>query len=123
MFDGNLDKISAYDAAKRLAYDTTFDIDGGGLTAVWMDLNYNWGNPIFQKRVGESLNLAVNYIADVLHTLYLQSETEDFSLTFPLESMHLWFVGVAITTIAIIVIVASTRRRLKQPKGRLIRLF
>jgi len=123
VFDGNLDKISAYDAAKRLAYDTTFDIDGGGLTAVWMDLNYNWGNPIFQKRVGESLNLAVNYIADVLHTLYLQSETEDFSLTFPLESMHLWFVGVAITTIAIIVIVASTRRRLKQPKGRLIRLF
>jgi len=27
-FDGRLDTVSAYDAAKNLAYDTTFDVDG-----------------------------------------------------------------------------------------------
>lgn len=67
-FDGILNTISAYDAAKNLAYDTTFDIDGD-LTCVWMDQNYNWNNPTFKNRAGESLNLAVNYLADVLHTL------------------------------------------------------
>jgi len=67
-FDGSLEKISAYDAAKKLAYDTTFDADGD-LTSVWMDQNYDWINPTFKNRVGESLNLAVNYLAAVLHTL------------------------------------------------------
>jgi len=68
-FDGELVFISAYHAAKELAYDTTFDVDGD-LTCIWMDENYNWGNPTFKDRAGESLNLAVNYLADVLHTLY-----------------------------------------------------
>jgi len=73
-FDGVLNNISAYDAAKNLAYDTTFDIDGD-LTCVWMDQNYNWSNLTFKNRAGESLNLAVNYLTDVLHTLYLDSDT------------------------------------------------
>jgi hypothetical protein len=69
-FDGSLDNITAYEAAKTLAYDTTF---GGkmNLTCVWMDNNYNWSNPTFRNRCGESLNLAVNLVADVLHTLYI----------------------------------------------------
>ena len=71
-FDGSLTIISAYDATKDLAYDTTFDVDGA-LTCVWMDQNYNWNNPTFRDRCGESLNLAVNYIADVLHTLYVEA--------------------------------------------------
>ena len=70
-FDGELRIISAYDAAVELAYDTTFDRLGRGLTCLWMDRNYNWSNPIFVARVGESLNLAVNYVADVLYTLYM----------------------------------------------------
>jgi hypothetical protein len=70
-FDGELRIISAYDAAVELAYDTTFDRLGRGLTCLWMDGNYNWSNPIFIARVGESLNLAVNYVADVLYTLYM----------------------------------------------------
>ncbi|MCX8161938.1 MAG: hypothetical protein N3E44_02955, partial [Candidatus Bathyarchaeota archaeon] len=70
-FDGELRVISAYDAAVELAYDTTFDRLGRGLTCVWMDENYDWSNPIFVGRVGESLNLAVNYVADVLYTLYV----------------------------------------------------
>jgi hypothetical protein len=71
-FDGNLDAISAYEAAKKLAYDTTFDVDGP-LNCTWMDQNYDWNNPTFKNRAGESLNLAVNYVADVLHALYLEA--------------------------------------------------
>ena len=71
-FDGNLSSTSAYDAAKNLAYDTTFD-GANGLTCVWMENNYNWGNPTFANRAGESLNLAVNSIADFLHTLYSEN--------------------------------------------------
>lgn len=71
-FDGELTLISAYDAAKELAYDTTFDVDGD-LTCVWMDQNYNWSDPVFKNRCRESLNLAVNYLTDVLHTLYSEA--------------------------------------------------
>ena len=69
-YDGSLDLINAYDAAVTLAYDTTFDVNGD-LTCVWMDQNYDWNNSTFAGRSGESLNWAVNYLADVLHTLYL----------------------------------------------------
>lgn len=68
-FDGKLETVSAFSAAANLAYDTTFDIDGN-LTCRWMDQNYNWSDPTFRNRAGESLNLAANYLADVLHTLY-----------------------------------------------------
>jgi len=71
-FDGSFDVMSAYEAAKNLAYDTTFDVDGD-LTCVWMDQNYNWNNPSFRDRCGESLNLAVNYLTDVLHSLYSEA--------------------------------------------------
>ena len=68
-YDGSLTTLTAYNAAVNIAYDTTF---GGNnhLTCVWMDDNYNWNNPTFSGRCGQSLNLAVNDIADVLHTLY-----------------------------------------------------
>lgn len=66
-FDGSLDLVSANDAARMLAYDTTFD-STGDYTCVWMDQNYDWNNSTFKDRAGESLNLAVNYLADVLHT-------------------------------------------------------
>jgi hypothetical protein len=71
-FDGTLSTITAYNGALNLAYDTTF---GGSkhLTCVWMDTNYNWKNPTFASRCGESLNIAVNTVTDVLHTLYLQA--------------------------------------------------
>jgi len=67
VFDGELSQISAYDAVLKLAYDTTFDIYGD-LTCVWMDQNYNWNNATFKNRCGDSLNRAVNLIADVIHT-------------------------------------------------------
>jgi len=69
-YDGSLNIITAHNAAKNLANDTTFDVDGD-LTCVWMDQHYDWNNPVFKNRCGKSLNLAVNYLTDVLHTLYM----------------------------------------------------
>jgi len=68
VFDGKLGNVSAYDASISLGWDT-FNDDGGTYTARWMDANYNWGNPAFKNRCGESLNLAANYVTDVLQTL------------------------------------------------------
>jgi hypothetical protein len=83
-FDGSLDLISAYDAASALANDTTFDLDGGS-TCEWMDQNYDWDDPTFKNRCGESLNLAVNLVADVLHTFYVNVITSEspLGLTVP----------------------------------------
>jgi len=83
-YDGSLDAMIAYDAAVNLAYDTTFDVDGD-LTCVWMDQNYDWNNPTFKNRCGESLNLAVNYLTDVLHTLYVNSVSGNPNLVLNLE--------------------------------------
>ncbi len=69
-FDGSLSSVTAYDGALALANDTTFDLSGSGQTAVWMDTHYDWSNTAFRDRAGESLNLAVNTVADVLHTVY-----------------------------------------------------
>jgi membrane peptidoglycan carboxypeptidase len=71
-YDGSLTTLTAYNAAVNIAYDTTF---GGNnhLTCVWIDTNYNWSNLTFSGRCGQSLNLAVNDVADVLHTLYQEA--------------------------------------------------
>lgn len=80
-FDGSLDVITAYDAALNLAYDTTFDVDGD-LTCVWMDQNYNWSDPTFRNCCGESINLAVNLITDVLHTFALEVQEHHIAVPF-----------------------------------------
>jgi hypothetical protein len=71
-YDGSLTSLTAYNATLNIAYDTTF---GGSnhLTCVWMDGNYDWNNSTFSGRCGQSLNLAINAIADVLHTLYQEA--------------------------------------------------
>jgi hypothetical protein len=81
-FDGALSNISAYNATLMLAYDTTFDVDGE-LTCVWMDRNYDWSNVTFRNRCGESLNLAVNLVADVLHTFYLDTKDSAHFIDVP----------------------------------------
>jgi hypothetical protein len=77
VFDGALDNISAYDAALTIANDTTFDLNGD-LTCAWMDQNHDWNNPTFKNRTGESLNLAVNLVADILHTFYVDVAVPEF---------------------------------------------
>ncbi len=81
-FDGALSNVSAYNATLMLAYDTTFDADGD-LTCVWMDQNYNWSDATFKNRCGESLNLAVNFVADVLHTFYLDTKDSAHFIDVP----------------------------------------
>jgi hypothetical protein len=81
-FDGELENVTAYNAALNLARDTTFG--NGSYGCSWMDANYNWSNPTFAARSSESLNLAVNVVADVLHTLYVESHpnvTPEFPAT------------------------------------------
>ena len=69
-FDGELYPHDPYDAVILLAFDTTF---GGatGRNATWMDKHYDWSKSEFSGRAGESINLAVNYLADVLHGFWL----------------------------------------------------
>ena len=72
-FDGSLEEVSAYDATIRIGNDTTFDTDCEGHGCIWMDTHYNWSDPEFRDECGESLNLAVNAVSDVLHTLYTEA--------------------------------------------------
>jgi hypothetical protein len=71
-YDGTLTIISAYNATVKIANNTTFDA-GSQYNCTWMDANYNWSNAVFLNRSGESLNLAVNTLADVLHSLYQEA--------------------------------------------------
>jgi hypothetical protein len=77
LFDGALSTLSAYDAAKNLAFDSTFD-EGGTFNCVWMNNNYDTSNPNspYWIRAGESLNLAVNAVTDTLHTLFISSSIQ-----------------------------------------------
>jgi hypothetical protein len=68
-YDGALSPLNAYAATIKVANDTTYG-GGSGLSCVWMDTHYNWSDTSFKNRAGESINLATNAIADVLHTLY-----------------------------------------------------
>ena len=105
IFDGKLETLSAYDAAKNLAYDTTFDSSGNGLTCVWMDQNYDWSNLTFRNRCGQSLNLAVNILADVLHTLWLEAGK-------PIPEFNLEFETALILSVVVMIAVAVLRVRL-----------
>lgn len=71
-YDGNLSSLSAYNATLNVAYDTTFG-GNSGEDCRWMDSNYDWSSTAFSNSCGESLNFAVNTVADVLHTLYLEA--------------------------------------------------
>jgi hypothetical protein len=99
-FDGVLSNVSAYDAATKLAYDATFDLNGN-LTCGWMDQNYNWSNSTFKNRCGESLNLAVNLVADVLHKFYLDTKASGLSVQFPFHIILPLLIVVAVVLVAI----------------------
>jgi hypothetical protein len=85
-FDGALVTVSAFDAAKVLAYNSTFG-DNGAYNCSWMNTNYGWSNQAFKDRCGESLNLAVNAVADVLHTLYVESSPSPTASPTPVPTV------------------------------------
>lgn len=95
-FDGKLESISAYDAALKLAYDTTFDVSGGGRTVKWMDINYGPNNPLFQDRAGESLNFAVNLLADVIYAMCEATGIPELQVPMIVLTLALLAVAVAI---------------------------
>ena len=64
-----INRTSAYQATLDLASNIMFVVPN----ATWMDTHYNWSDPQFKARVTLSLNLAVNYVANVFHTLWLDA--------------------------------------------------
>lgn len=104
-FDGVLANISAYNATLTLAYDTTFDLNGE-YTCIWMDQNYDWNNPAFKNNCGESLNLAVNLVADVLHMFYLEAElgVPEFTTSTVLPIIGVTLVFFTVLLVAVIYI-------------------
>jgi hypothetical protein len=95
VFDGNLTLTSAHDAAISVARDTTFD-GAANLNCTWMDQHYNWSDATFKNRCGESLNLAVNAVVDVLHTFYAETVIPEFPVGFPFAVLLLCVVAVAV---------------------------
>jgi len=115
-FDGRLEQSSAYDSALKLAHDTTFDSTGKGRTAKWMDDNYDPSDQSFQERVGESLSLAVNLLADITYTMSEAAGIPEFQApTFIL--------GVTILMLIVVVRSApSKRKRAKQSSPKISRV-
>jgi hypothetical protein len=70
VYDGSLTGVTAYSAVSSIAYAITFG-SGNIQSCTWMDSNYSWSNTTFKDSAGASMNLAVNYLAEVLHKLYL----------------------------------------------------
>jgi hypothetical protein len=95
-FDGKLSITSARDATLMLGYDSTFDFNGTK-TCIWMDDNYDWSNLDIQVQAGESLNLAVNILADVLHTFSTVKTIPEFPHTFAYELLFLAILTLALT--------------------------
>jgi len=107
-FDGDLHDREPYDAALLLAFDTTF---GGttGRNATWMDRHYDWSNSDFKKRVGESINHAVNYLTDVLHGFWLAAGQ-------PVPEFESALLGliVVVTTLVVVCRVEGMSRKLRR---------
>lgn len=105
-YDGNLTTITAYNATVNIAYDTTFDADGD-YNCTWINNSYNWTNPPFMGRAGESLNLAVNMLADVLHTLY--QEANPTAAPTPTSSLPVTeFPTIQILTVTMLAVLACS---------------
>jgi hypothetical protein len=98
-FDGELVSVSAYGAALNLAYNTTLG-ENSSLDCSWMDTNYDWSNPTFVERSGVSLNSAVNIVADVLHTLYVESQVS-VTPEFPVTAL----LGVLMSSVLLIAVI------------------
>jgi hypothetical protein len=107
-FDGSLDNISAYNATLDLAFNTTFG-DNGAYNCTWMDQNYNWTNPAFMNRCGESLNLAVNLVADVLHTFHEDAIIPEYPTTLILPAFMI------LALVMTLVLRGRSKRRLEAP--------
>ena len=76
VFDGSWKRRRAYTAVKRISKATSKG-KGKILSAVRMDQLYPTKGQDFIDSAGESLKLAVNELADVLHTFFLNIVGEE----------------------------------------------
>lgn len=111
LFDGKLDTRTAYNATLTLAYDTTFDTFELRRTASWMDDNYNWTSSDFKNRAGQSINLAVNLLADVLHTLSQQNPSGSAAQPGSYSTLPYIILGVALAVIVVVVFYRSRKKK------------
>ncbi|MCQ5376676.1 MAG: hypothetical protein NO516_01350 [Candidatus Methanomethylicia archaeon] len=75
IFDGELTARTAYNATLELAYNTTFG-DSKGRSAAWLNGFWCGCSSLCRERAGQTLNIAINLVADVLHTFYLEASGE-----------------------------------------------
>ena len=94
-FDGDLYPRDPYDAALLLAFDTTFGRTTGR-SATWMDHHYDWSNGEFRNRAGQSISLAVNYLADVLHGFWLAAGQPIPEFQMPLVTLIVSIIAVLV---------------------------
>ena len=113
LFDGRLDTRTAYNATLTLAYDTTFDTFEHGRTASWMDddRNYSWDNSEFRNRAGQSINLAVNLLADVLHTLSQQNPSGSAPQPGSYSTLPYIILAVALAFVVVVVVYRSRKKK------------
>jgi hypothetical protein len=118
--DGTLETVSAYNAATSLGLNT-FNDGGSNYTALWMNSSFqdswskvsDWSTQ-YKARTAESISLAVNIIAAVLHTLTVEAGAGGTTsgTTGPGLSNELL---IAIAVVVFLVIVGAFFAR---PKGR-----
>jgi len=111
LFDERLDTRTADNATLTLAYDTTFDTFEHRRTASWMDDNYNWNNSEFKNRAGQSINLAVNLLADVLHTLSKQNPSGSAAQPGVYSSLPYVILAVALALVVVVVFYRSRKKK------------
>lgn len=111
LFDERLDSRSAHNATLTLAYDTTFDPLERRRTASWMDDNYDWENSDFKNRAGQSINLAVNLLADVLHTLSQQNPSGAAAQPGSYSTLPYIILAVALAVIVVVVVYRARRKK------------
>ena len=111
LFDQGLDTRTAYNATLTLAYDTTFDTFERRRTASWMDDNYNWDEPDFGNRAGQSINLAVNLLADVLHTLSQQNPSGSAAQPGVYSPLPYIVLAVALAVVVVVVFYRSRKKK------------
>lgn len=76
---GEQKQTSPYDAALKLAHDTTFDDTGKGHTTEWMDDNYNPNDSTFAARTCELLNHAAHAVATLIYTAAISTGVPEWS--------------------------------------------
>jgi hypothetical protein len=67
-----LTRTDAYNSTLALARETTFG-SGAIMANIWMEANYNWGNPTFRASCLESLNESVRAVARALCQLLFEA--------------------------------------------------